>query len=115
MREIRCITFNEREAVGAVLDRRRTQKQSIPSGLVQGLSFKSKEGAASVLKVEDYDGNKTPIDISESEMAAALVNYCLSRKVPMPAKSSKGVQVIGGDVTLVLKIQEFDLLKAKRR
>ena len=88
---------------------------SIPSGLVQGLSFKSKEGAASVLKVEDYDGNKTPIDISESEMASALVNYCLSRKVPMPAKSSKGVQVIGGDVTLVLTIQEFDLLKAKRR
>ena len=115
MREIRCITFNEREAVAAVLDRRRAQRQSIPSGLIQGLAFKSDNGAASVLKVEDYDGNKTPIDISEAEMAAALVNYCLSRKIPMPSKLNKGVQVIGGDVTLILTIQEFNLLKAKRK
>ena len=55
------------------------------------------------------------IDISEAEMAAALVNYCLSRKIPMPSKSNKGVQVIGGDVTLILTIQEFNLLKTKRK
>ena len=115
MREIRCITFNEREAVTAVLDRRRAQRQAIPAGLIQGLTFKSTKGTASVLRVEDYDGNKTPIDISEAEMAAALVAYCLARKMPMPAKSNKGVQVIGGDITLILTIQEFNLLNVKKK
>ena len=115
MRKLRCITFSEREAVAAVLDRRHTQRQSVPSGLIQGLTFQSSGGAASILKVEDFDGNKTPVEISEAEMAAALVNYCLARRIPMPMRSNKGIQVIGGDITLVLTITEIDLLKICRR
>jgi len=113
MRELRCVTFTEQEAVSAVVDHRHAQRHLLPGGMVRGLALNIDGKNTCVLKMEDYDGNKTNVLVKEQQVAAALVAYCLSRKIPMPRRSRKTIEVIGGDITLVQVIANYDLLKAK--
>ena len=114
MRELRCITFTEQEAIAAVVDRRHAQRHALPAGMIRGLSVNIDGNNTCALEMEDYHGNRPCVTIPEQEIAAALVAYCLSRKIPMPRKSSKTIHVIGGDLTLVLTISDFDLINAHK-
>jgi len=109
MRELRCITFNKDEAITAVVERRHTQRHALPAGMIKGLSFNNDSKNNSVLHTEDYDGKRTDVDISEAEMAASLVCYCLGRKIPMPQKSNKRLEVLSGDLVLILTLDERKL------
>ena len=113
MKEFRCIVFSDQEAISAVIERRQTQREQLPVGTIQGLSFNTEGGRGFTLQTMDDYGKKTPVEIAIPEMAAALVNYCLGRRIPMPAGAKKGIEVIGSDITLVMTIAEYDLTKPR--
>ena len=113
MKEFRCIVFNEQEAITALVERRRKQRQPLPVATIKGLQYANGEGGEATLLMEDDYGKAIPVAISVPEMAAALVNYCLERRIPMPMGAKKGIEIMGNDITLLLTIADYDLTKPK--
>lgn len=114
MKEFRCIVFNEQEAITALVERRRRQREPLPVATIQGIQYGTASSSTdSVLLMEDDYGKKIPVPIPEAEMAAALVNYCLERRIPMPMGAKKGIEIMGSDVTLLLTIADYDMTKPR--
>ena len=111
MKEFRCIVFSDQEAISAVIERRQKQREKLPVGTIQGLHFNTDASQGFTLQTSDDYGKKTPVPIAIPEMAAALVNYCLGRRIPMPASAKKAIEIMGSDITLVMTINEYDLTK----
>jgi len=111
MRELRCIVFNEKEVVTAVIDHRHSKRKPLPVGMVRGIAINTDGRNTCSLKLEDYDGKRNAVSITEAELAAALIEYCLSRRIPMPRKSDKEINVVGGDIMMVMTISNFDLVR----
>lgn len=113
MKEFRCIVFSDQEAISAIIERRQKQREQLPVGTIQGLTFKAEAGMGFTLQTIDDYGKKTPVEIAVPEMAAALVSYCLGRRIPMPAGAKKAIEIMGSDITLVMTIADYDLTKPR--
>ncbi len=113
MKEFRCIVFSDQEAISAVIERRQKQREQLPVGTIAGLTYNIQGAPGFTLQTIDDYGKKTPVEIAIPEMAAALVNYCLGRRIPMPAGAKKAIEIMGTDITLVMTIAEFDLTKPR--
>ncbi|MEI8394821.1 MAG: hypothetical protein WCF85_08810 [Rhodospirillaceae bacterium] len=115
MKEFRCIVFNEQEAITAVIERRRKQREALPIATIKGLVYQTDGEYTSILNLIDDYGKKIELPIPRAEMAAALVNYCLTRKIPMPMAAKKNIEVIGSDITLLMTIAEHVMLKSRAK
>ncbi|HYC03824.1 MAG TPA: hypothetical protein VED40_11045 [Azospirillaceae bacterium] len=102
MRELRAISFTERELTTALIEFAGRLKRKLPPGTVNDARASEGPPASIVLPIQDDYGTLHEIPFSEMETAAALVHYCMSRKVRMPAKAEKSLQIIGGQATLVI-------------
>ena len=62
------------------------------------------DNAGVVLSIDRADGGEvTQRRYSLAMIAAAIVNYCLTMRVPIPRKSTKSIQVLADSVALVLE------------
>lgn len=109
MREYRSITFSEVELIRAVVERRQRQRQDLPLGTIQGAVAQTEQDGttlkAVVLKVVSDEGQVHSVNVLPQEVAAALINYCLERRVPIPKSASKWVDVIDGEVAMFMDIE----------
>jgi len=114
MKELRCILFNEREVATATVERRRRMREYLPVGTVQKAVFEAVPGGGyrTVLHMMADDGMRHELPLGEAEVASALVAYCLSRKVPLPADADKFLQVINDHMALMIMM---DVEKGKTR
>ena len=94
MKEFRCIIFTEQEVLTAVIERRRRAREQLPVGTIQGVTYDSTDGNAvfARIRIADDYGKVTDVVARAAELAAALVEYCLNRKIPMPTGSSKWIK-----------------------
>ncbi len=102
MRELRCLVFTEQEVVKAVLDRRRRMKESLPTGTVSKVAHNEGDGVDTVFTVTADDGTTEELLLPETEVAAALVAYCMNRRIPLPVASDKMLYIINGALTLMI-------------
>jgi len=103
MRELRCIVFSENELIVAILDRRRRVREPLPEGKVTSVSFnRGSGGVETVLHFRSDQGVESKLSLQEAEATAALVQFCMNRKIPMPAESEKYLYVIRDSVTLMI-------------
>ncbi len=103
MREFRCIVFSNQELLSAIIDFRRKNRLQLPVGTVSTMAF-STEGDAIVTKIMLLDDYNKPSEmrIDATEVAAAVVSYCLERKTPMAKSYAKKIEVMDGQITLVM-------------
>ena len=103
MKELRCLVFTEQEVVKAVLDRRRKVRAALPNGTVQGVVYTMDHDAVSttIRIIDDYGADQS-MTLGAAEVAAALVGYCMGRKVPLPVESDKCLHLINGALTLMI-------------
>ncbi len=105
MREMRCIVFSDHELVSAVVDFRRHHHLSVPVGTVQAVTTAlTQNSVATTIDVVDDDSHPTQLRIGPAETAACLINYCLERRIPMPRRSEKHMEIIDGQVGLVMTL-----------
>ena len=102
MKELRCLVFTDQEVVKAVLDRRRRMREPLPSGTVGTVSYRSNQGVETVVQVTGDAGEDRTMVLQEAEVAAALVAYCMGRKIPLPVDSDKMLHVINDGLTLMI-------------
>ncbi|WP_448192402.1 hypothetical protein [Azospirillum sp. sgz301742] len=103
MKELRCLVFTDQEVVKAILDRRRKMREPLPAGTVRGVTYSSDhEAIHTTIRVLDDYGVDQSMTIGTAEAAAALVGYCMGRKVPLPVDSDKCLHLINGGLTLMI-------------
>ena len=82
MKELRCIVFTERELISAVIGRRRKRNEELPQGTVESVKFRTGDTIETVMEVKDDYGKVTNLVLSEPEVAAALIAFCMGRNPP---------------------------------
>lgn len=103
MKELRCLVFTEQEVVKAVFDRRRKTREALPAGSVTGVTYTTEQDSVSTtIRMVGEDGAEQSMALSTAEVTAALVGYCMARKVPLPVDSDKCLYVIKGGLTLMI-------------
>ena len=107
MKELRCLVFTDQEVMRAVLDRRRRVKDTLPVGTVSKIVYHrnegpEQEGIETRLSITDDDGAVTELVLAETEVTAALVGYCMGRRIPLPVASDKMLHLINGALTLMI-------------
>lgn len=106
MKELRCLVFTDQEVVNAVFDRRRKRAEATPAGMVTGVTYHHAShgdgGLEALIHVTDDYGDDRVVTVNETEVAAALVHHCMSRKIPLPVDSDKIVHVVNGSATLMI-------------
>ncbi len=112
MKEMRTLSFTERESITAIIDLLRKLRQPLPSGQIVGLEL-AEDPVSARLVVEDDYGARTTIERNAAELAAALVNYCIERRIRLPSSGSKFVEVIAGDLNLVIYMKEGEMKASK--
>ena len=100
MKELRCILFTNREALGAILDRRRKLNDPLPAGAISGFRLEKQEGSIKAMILADQ--GREVLAIAESELQAALLAHCMARNVPLPVDADKSVYLIRGRATLII-------------
>lgn len=102
MKELRCLVFTEQEVVKAVLDRRRKRREPLPEGTVRGVTYNAGASVETKIQVVDDYGKDCSMTLGEPEVAAALVGYCMGRKIPLPVDSDKSLYLINDALTLMI-------------
>jgi len=103
MKELRCLVFTEIEAIKAILDRRRTRREPLPTGTVQAIVYDAdSDEITATLRIIDDDGADHSMMVGSTELAAAMVGYCMGRKIPLPVDSDKCLYLIKGALTLMI-------------
>jgi hypothetical protein len=105
MKELRCLVFSEQEMAAAVMERRRRLGVKLPEGSINQIAYSTENGVSVSIRVVKDNGHDEVLVIPETEAAAALVNYCMSRKIPMPVDSDKYLQVINDGMTLMITMR----------
>ncbi len=99
------MVFSEQEVMAAVVERRKKLRETLTDGPVQRISYQSDKGVSITLHGINAQGEENAIVIQDTEVSAALVNFCMSRKIPMPVDSDKHLQVINDGLTLMITMR----------
>lgn len=104
--ETRRLQFPLDTLVDALIELEDKQGHWPPKATVVGASIDNSgdQGACVVLSVHHSEGGEVAERrYSLSRIAAAIVNYCVTMRVPMPRNSSKSIQVLADGIVLVLE------------
>jgi hypothetical protein len=102
--EIRQIAFQPAEVCAALQDYRRRRNEPLPAGSIASVDFGS--GPDIVVKLiiqNDSSGARHEVAFDTDVVGAALILFCINRKIPLPATAQKKVQRIGDSIGLVMR------------
>lgn len=107
--ETRRITFSAIELIQAITRHRRDEKHPLPESRIRGARVENGEGpvphVSLVLDPMGGDGASS-IDFRPTEIAAALIKFCHSKRIPLPRRAQKSLGIDRGQVSLVLHLGE---------
>ncbi len=103
--EIRHVMFESDEVQQALTDFQRHRKRPLPPGTVVEVKMWSDPEAGCALEwiPHGLEERRTRV-FSADELGAALIHYCMREKIPLPARASKVLQLIGDRMGLIVTI-----------
>ncbi|MEI6986517.1 MAG: hypothetical protein WCK65_10335 [Rhodospirillaceae bacterium] len=105
MKELRCLVFSEQEVIAALIERRRRLHEALPEGMIKRVIYTNDKGVSVTIHATGANEADNNIVAQEQEVTAALVNYCMTRKIPMPVNADKYLQVIKDGLTLMITLR----------
>ncbi|NIY76236.1 hypothetical protein HED22_11340 [Thalassospira sp. HF15] len=100
MREIRCIVFEDGELIKAILAHGRRTGKTLPAGQISSFEVERKPEVIARMTITSDEGQKAIVPTAGAELAAAMIAYCIDRKVPVPANAAKSIAVLDEHVAL---------------
>ena len=100
--EVRHIIFSEVEVLSALTEYRRRRNKPLPSSEDVEVTVRDKPRIMVTLAIVP-EGKQIPIEFvfEGEELAAALIMYCIGRKIPLPATGvSKTIRLVGDSIAL---------------
>jgi hypothetical protein len=88
--ELRHIVFTTNEVLRSVTQYRHRRREPLPQGTISNLKIEDRPDVHVVIYITS-DDRKTSQEVvfQGAELAAALVMYCIERKIPLPAARAK--------------------------
>lgn len=102
--ELRMILFNTEETMKALANFIRTSGRTLPRGTFVKIDHHPMRREFAQLIFQTDEGEHMRFPLSETEMAAALLNECIARKIMLPRQAGKQVRVLDDQFALVLDI-----------
>jgi hypothetical protein len=102
--ELRMILFSTEETMKALATFIRISGRTLPRGTFVRIDHHpARRDFAQLIFVTD-DGETMRFPLSETEMAASLLNECIARKIMLPRMAGKQVRVLDDQFALVLDV-----------
>ena len=103
--EVRYLMFDEQDLLRAMIEYRKSKNQPLPAGAIAGIKIQRKQTMICTVSIhEDETGKKTDIIFTNDIMRAALISYCLYKRIPLPVRAEKDLQVFGERVGLLVSL-----------
>ncbi len=103
--ELRKILFSKEELQAAVVDYCLRSKIRLPDKNIEDLEVQADPEAMVVLKYATTGPVDTSeVELSRDQVAAALIRYCSSIKVPLPRSGQKVLQPGDDGISLLINI-----------
>lgn len=103
--EYRQIVFSNEEIVAAIVAFDGKHKTDLPPGnIVKCLLSKRRPVVARATFQDIYAGTERTVHLDASFLAAALLDSCIARKIPVPRQADKALQPIGDSLSLNFSI-----------
>ncbi len=104
--EIRHLLFQNEDLIRALIEYKKRRNEPLPPGSI--IDFKiegNQQIIRCILKIySDKCGEKIDFSFEHEEIRAALVMYCLHKKIPLPAKIRKDLRMFGDRVGLFIAL-----------
>ncbi|MEQ9346554.1 MAG: hypothetical protein RIG26_08940 [Thalassospira sp.] len=105
MRELRCIVFEDGELIKALIAHGQRTGKAMPPGQISSFEIERTPEVVARMVITSDAGEKTVVPTSGAQLAAAMIAYCIDRRVPVPAHAGKSITVIDGHVALKITLR----------
>lgn len=102
--ETRIVTFKEDALQEALQVYQSKFPEKFPEGALQGARVTRTHPPTVVVEVESASGRRqlSRVEFREAEIAAILIHYCRTHRIPLPRAASKRLDVEEGNICLIL-------------
>lgn len=101
--EFRHIIFSHEETLAAIVEYRKRTSDALPSGnVIKFVVSEDPEIRVDMVIDPDRVRGHRRVAVYRDDLATALIMYCIDRRIPMPIKSNKFLQVFNGNIGLVI-------------
>lgn len=100
--EMRVMMYNDQEVVAALASYYRKSGRPLTVGQIARYVIHEGQSVSVTLAVETIDGEIVEHEISEADLAAAIIMQAIGAKIPLPAEADKRILVLENQVTLVI-------------
>lgn len=103
--EVRYLLFGEQDLLRAMIEYRKSRNQPLPAGTIAEFKIQRKHPVTCTVSIHgDKAGKKTDIIFTNDVMCAALISYCRYKRIPLPVKAEKELQVFGERVGMLISL-----------
>lgn len=101
--EVRQLLFKSREIITAITEYYQRRGIALPNGTAERVMLPESGQVHALLIIATDRGGKVEVEVNTEMLAAALILYCINRKIPLPVESEKRLQRVQEDsVALVV-------------
>ena len=104
--EFRQFLLSNNELIAARCEYNQVAQTKLPQGII--VSCTPVAAAKVVVRLERVDqasGETQITSLSPGLVAAALLRYCIERRIPTPRSAAKSIQIHGDEVSLNVRIE----------
>jgi len=98
--EKRQIVFTEDEIVVAIQQLYQKSNQSFPQGRIERVVIQVENGCSVACDIMDDNNYRDHVSVAGEKLAAALILFCKTRKIPIPAPARKKLGVANNQLAL---------------
>lgn len=106
--------FGPAEVLKAIITRAQKSREKLPVGTVELDLIADDPPIVRLIFTDDY-GRREIIERDPVDVATALVGYCIERRIRLPVNASKFVDIIDGNVALMIYLDERDAVRQLMR
>ena len=104
--EMRQIIFTNDEVVAAIQQLYQRSHQAFPKGRIWDIAISEDHGCQVDCDVIDQKNFRERVTVSGEKLAAALILFCITRKVPIPAAAKKTLTIVNKQLALQVLLGE---------
>ncbi len=102
--ELRQIIFTNDEAMAALQQLYQRSNQAFPKGRIENVSVSAANGCQIDCEVIDVSHVRDHVTVAGEKLAAALLLYCMTRKIPIPVAARKTLDIVNGQLALCITL-----------
>jgi hypothetical protein len=102
-KELRKVVFTRDELQAAAVAYCYRQGMKLPKGMLQSVTFENEQVSLNFSVISEK--GPTRIRLTRDQIAAAIILYCRSLRIPIPKQSQKIVNPDGDGIALLVSLQ----------